>query len=141
MLYAIERNSNLKPTTIGSPIDLEAWIDRIKGAGDATDLLNVFNYLFGDPEGFIKHNPRTVVGPRVLMMHGDQDWLVPADINRLYFEEQEPLCGSKLLSFPGDHAIHGQEDLLFSEWLRFIDRKSTRLNSSHTDISRMPSSA
>ena len=24
---------------------------------------------------------------------------------------------------------------------RFIDRKSTRLNSSHTDISRMPSSA
>ena len=26
-------------------------------------------------------------------------------------------------------------------WLTMIDRKSTRLNSSHTDISRMPSSA
>ena len=30
----------------------------------------------------------------------------------------------------------------FKVWLTFIaDRKSTRLNSSHTDISRMPSSA
>ena len=28
-----------------------------------------------------------------------------------------------------------------SEWLDALDRKSTRLNSSHTDISRMPSSA
>ena len=26
-------------------------------------------------------------------------------------------------------------------WNRLLDRKSTRLNSSHTDISRMPSSA
>ena len=34
----------------------------------------------------------------------------------------------------------GQEKLLKAKVL-IIDRKSTRLNSSHTDISRMPSSA
>ena len=30
---------------------------------------------------------------------------------------------------------------VFTKQLNFVDRKSTRLNSSHTDISRMPSSA
>ena len=30
---------------------------------------------------------------------------------------------------------------VLAEYYRAIDRKSTRLNSSHTDISRMPSSA
>ena len=38
---------------------------------------------------------------------------------------------------PTDHAIVGC--LLAQSW--WLDRKSTRLNSSHTDISRMPSSA
>ena len=36
----------------------------------------------------------------------------------------------------------GQQDITFNNWLTSgQDRKSTRLNSSHTDISRMPSSA
>ena len=52
-----------------------------------------------------------------------------------------------------DHAIHGQGDSgMFAAWLescrhdisfeiRGLDRKSTRLNSSHIPLSRMPSSA
>ena len=39
-------------------------------------------------------------------------------------QNEQPMNRSN--EFPGDHAV---------------DRKSTRLNSSHTDISRMPSSA
>ena len=35
----------------------------------------------------------------------------------------------------------GDDDSAFQESQLFEDRKSTRLNSSHTDISRMPSSA
>ena len=34
-----------------------------------------------------------------------------------------------------------EEDLYIVDIGKIIDRKSTRLNSSHTDISRMPSSA
>ena len=41
--------------------------------------------------------------------------------------------------FPPFDDARGQFDVRF--YLVAIDRKSTRLNSSHTDISRMPSSA
>ena len=43
-------------------------------------------------------------------------------------------------SFP---ALNARPQSQLDEWLHEIteDRKSTRLNSSHTDISRMPSSA
>ena len=40
----------------------------------------------------------------------------------------------------GGNAIHRMKKY-FERGVDFIDRKSTRLNSSHTDISRMPSSA
>ena len=33
------------------------------------------------------------------------------------------------------------EGMLVGEWVKLPDRKSTRLNSSHSDRSRMPSSA
>ena len=39
----------------------------------------------------------------------------------------------------GGHAM--KDEALKAAFARNIDRKSTRLNSSHTDISRMPSSA
>ena len=38
-------------------------------------------------------------------------------------------------------AIKNAEQLIIEKYANEIDRKSTRLNSSHTDISRMPSSA
>ena len=39
----------------------------------------------------------------------------------------------------GRHPLPKIDD--FNNWINSKDRKSTRLNSSHTDISRMPSSA
>ena len=42
---------------------------------------------------------------------------------------------------PGRIMDHLEKGTLDLTELRFLDRKSTRLNSSHTDISRMPSSA
>ena len=48
-----------------------------------------------------------------------------------------------LLSVSLDHGLLTQNDLLRmqGEFLVLLDRKSTRLNSSHSDRSRMPSSA
>ena len=48
---------------------------------------------------------------------------------------REGLAGNKINSLAG--IINGTGNFILTE----IDRKSTRLNSSHTDISRMPSSA
>ena len=38
-------------------------------------------------------------------------------------------------------SLYGADGTLLLGGVGFLDRKSTRLNSSHTDISRMPSSA
>ena len=45
------------------------------------------------------------------------------------------------LSFSGTGGVIGNLHLAFLSGTSLKDRKSTRLNSSHTDISRMPSSA
>ena len=52
------------------------------------------------------------------------------------FAAPEPLCSSGLTL---DEAMRAGEDVLGR--LRFPDRKSTRLNSSHIPLTRMPSSA
>ena len=67
-----------------------------------------------------------------------------------------PHCRTRILSYalrvePADHFINWQQDpfanylarLVFEERTREfkVDRKSTRLNSSHPRLSRMPSSA
>ena len=43
----------------------------------------------------------------------------------------------KLLAMPADDYMNAEQHAFFSE----LDRKSTRLNSSHLKLSRMPSSA
>ena len=48
----------------------------------------------------------------------------------------------RVFGYPGGAALHIYDALYKQEQVKHIlDRKSTRLNSSHTDISRMPSSA
>ena len=47
--------------------------------------------------------------------------------------------GHRISVVGGSYGLHGDGKKTFEIWRR--DRKSTRLNSSHTDISRMPSSA
>ena len=69
------------------------------------------------------------------------------------------LSAIKDLLLPGLRGVEGKYEMIPSQYdkiftkhdskmalertaeMRFLDRKSTRLNSSHTDISRMPSSA
>ena len=47
-----------------------------------------------------------------------------------------------LKHYRSSHAIAKDELVPMDQWTpEEVDRKSTRLNSSHTDISRMPSSA
>ena len=65
-------------------------------------------------------------------------------------EEAFERCGSELRSGYDLKTARRSLNLLFADWanrginmwtIEQGDRKSTRLNSSHTDISRMPSSA
>ena len=65
--------------------------------------------------------------------------------NAKYFRDKMSAAGFTLL--PGEHPIvpvmfaDEHEAVRMASTLLELDRKSTRLNSSHTDISRMPSSA
>ena len=52
-------------------------------------------------------------------------------------QKQSHLCRRNVKEQIGGCAVHGSGNDVLGQ----IDRKSTRLNSSHTDISRMPSSA
>ena len=57
-------------------------------------------------------------------------------------EMRKQVCNFTLEWSPGSRLqYHGRSALWVAAALIEIDRKSTRLNSSHTDISRMPSSA
>ena len=61
-------------------------------------------------------------------------------------EKEENMSDEERLIFLGEEKRKSEEDENYIRKVRFnedrhIDRKSTRLNSSHTDISRMPSSA
>ena len=47
--------------------------------------------------------------------------------------------GLLVTAFPAYMAAHGVSPVAICGWIR--DRKSTRLNSSHSTLSRMPSSA
>ena len=58
----------------------------------------------------------------------------PEKVNAIYAEA--PVCDFKSWPLGQGRGIGSKTD-----WEKLIDRKSTRLNSSHTDISRMPSSA
>ena len=67
---------------------------------------------------------------------------VPVDIEQINRETFERVLGFVPLIL--EHATPARLDLVFSDKADqkgVRDRKSTRLNSSHTDISRMPSSA
>ena len=74
------------------------------------------------------------------------DLVVPAQCFAAFV--RSPLAHARVLSIqtqealkqPGVRGIYTGADLA-RDGLGGIDRKSTRLNSSHTDISRMPSSA
>ena len=75
-----------------------------------------------------------VPGDIVLLVSGDR---IPADVRLLSSNDFE--IDESLLTGESD-AVLKQYDVL-CEKDTALDRKSTRLNSSHTDISRMPSSA
>ena len=51
------------------------------------------------------------------------------------------LSGSASLSWAGPAAIYGEDQSAEDRQYQVGDRKSTRLNSSHLKLSRMPSSA
>ena len=78
--------------------------------------------------------------------HALAAWLADAAGHRLLQVRTEGLEGKELKD-AGDRAAHELLMALLAEHrpgdavLSEEDRKSTRLNSSHTDISRMPSSA
>ena len=58
--------------------------------------------------------------------------------------KESNIMANKILQGTVDYYIRGQYGILKGDDVKeycFGDRKSTRLNSSHTDISRMPSSA
>ena len=68
---------------------------------------------------------------------------LPEQSETLWFLQQHPLLIARraapvALGEIHDVVLHGELRL---PYMQIADRKSTRLNSSHTDISRMPSSA
>ena len=70
--------------------------------------------------------------------------LRPKELLRIFFGVAFPK--NKLFKFCKDNEtlfseIKGKAQSIKKKEIEYLDRKSTRLNSSHTDISRMPSSA
>jgi len=118
--YGAHRNAAVLPTTVGAPIDLEAWLAWQDEAG-RNSYLAMWEKLYGSPTGYIDMSPVQMVGPASLLLHGQSDNTVPAQINQAYAANQVALgIPTRLLELPGDHALTGQEDTIFSELLRFI---------------------
>ena len=74
---------------------------------------------------------------------GKEGKLLPGDIfnNPDFYLYQLDLEQRTALFVEMDRESYGRSSFLDSRIVTSQDRKSTRLNSSHTDISRMPSSA
>ena len=72
--------------------------------------------------------------PTVHTTTGDTSWQRQGKL----WSNLKELC--ELLRIPATSSVN-DEEFLFQHVQFKTDRKSTRLNSSHTDISRMPSSA
>ena len=83
------------------------------------------------------------VGSHAIVVFSDKDSIKSATVNLLKFFEHES-CGQCTPCREGTGkmvALLEKEGLLNETALRDLDRKSTRLNSSHVSESRMPSSA
>ena len=55
--------------------------------------------------------------------------------------QSQPQAADIIIGFVNSYLVHTQSGVFLGVGLIFIDRKSTRLNSSHEFVSRMPSSA
>ena len=92
------------------------------------------------PQGYVKEHIYSVEGKMVT--EGDlQDWF-GADL-----KQKPSFNGGKLVAAGTPEEVANNPKSYTGKYLKkvlnscLVDRKSTRLNSSHTDISRMPSSA
>ena len=93
--------------------------------------------MLGIPHTFRKHDSILVVVDRFSKMSHFLPFSKTSDtskIAKLYFDEIVKLYGLP-------KTIVSDKDVRFMSYFWKIDRKSTRLNSSHGGISRMPSSA
>ena len=99
-------------------------------------------------DAFRKQN-KLIVHVQHISTRAGTAFFLPETMGVEIHESVLPLDGEKIITkhFPNSFRDTELEELLRENGIKkitfcgMIDRKSTRLNSSHTDISRMPSSA
>ena len=129
-VFAANQNAKVKATDINSVaiknIKLNAEMNKVELNILRSDLFDnipkqIFDFIIINPPYFPK-DPKT---------ESEQAWFCGSDFQffrKLFKQIGDYICASTNIT------------IILSEDCD-IDRKSTRLNSSHTDISRMPSSA
>ena len=95
-------------------------------------------YKFSLP--FLAAPMDSVVSPETAILIGKMGGLGVLNLEGLWTRYEDPRIQlGEIASLPAEVAIERMQQI-YAEPIK-PDRKSTRLNSSHTDISRMPSSA
>ena len=119
-----------------------------------SDFSSKLNAMSDDMTGFQSHNG-LILADKISVFSNDvkdfqsHNGLILADyilINVLYIQIFQShngliLAQFKLTQLTRLQTFQSHNGLILAWYYKVTDRKSTRLNSSHTDISRMPSSA
>ena len=90
---------------------------------------------------FLSENPDVDVSAAWERCWGIQTKIIER-VRARYDVKRHPSCDGREYFVSDDHEVHGKMEGSFNSYTGDeVDRKSTRLNSSHSQQSRMPSSA
>ena len=116
-------------------------------SGGMKRRLSIARSLINEPELLLLDEPTTGLDPQARHVLWDRLYRLKQQgvtlvLTTHYMDEAEQLCDRLVVMDQGRIVAEGSPRSLIEQYAtREVDRKSTRLNSSHIPLSRMPSSA